>query len=221
MEKFKVAEMFSSINGEGTKAGQLSVFVRFAGCNLNCDYCDTQWANKPDTDYKIMSANEIISKILETGIKNVTITGGEPLYQKGIYEFLELISKEPLSVEIETNGSIDLKHFNNIKNRPSFTMDYKLKSSGMENYMLLSNFDILKKTDTIKFVSGSIEDLQICLNIINKYSLTSKCNIYISPVFGKIAPSDIVDFMLKNKMNYINLQLQLHKYIWDPNKRGV
>ena len=222
MAEFKVAEIFTSINGEGTKAGQTAVFVRFTGCNLNCSYCDTKWANEPNAEYKLMTDREILSRIKETGIKNVTLTGGEPLLREGIHELLEEIAKDGfLQAEIETNGSIDLKPFCDIENRPSFTMDYKLPSSGMEKHMCLENFEILEKKDTVKFVSGSREDLKKALEIIRKYDLSRRCHVYISPVFGSIEPAKIVDFMVENKLNDVNLQLQLHKFIWDPNMRGV
>ena len=222
MAEFKVAEIFTSINGEGTKAGQTAVFVRFTGCNLNCSYCDTKWANEPNAEYKLMTDREILSRIKETGIKNVTLTGGEPLLREGIHELLEEIAKDGfLQAEIETNGSIDLKPFCDIENRPSFTMDYKLPSSGMEKHMCFENFEILEKKDTVKFVSGSIEDLKKALEIIRKYDLSRRCHVYISPVFGSIEPAKIVDFMVENKLNDVNLQLQLHKFIWDPNMRGV
>ena len=222
MAEFKVAEIFTSINGEGTRAGQTAVFVRFTGCNLNCSYCDTKWANEPNAEYKLMTDREILSRIKETGIKNVTLTGGEPLLREGIHELLKEIAKDGfLQAEIETNGSIDLKPFCDIENRPSFTMDYKLPSSGMEKHMCLENFEILEKKDTVKFVSGSIEDLKKALEIIRKYDLSRRCHVYISPVFGSIEPAKIVDFMVENKLNDVNLQLQLHKFIWDPNMRGV
>ena len=222
MADFKVAEIFTSINGEGTKAGQTAVFVRFTGCNLNCSYCDTKWANEPDAEYTLMTDKEILNRIKETGIKNVTLTGGEPLLRDGIHELLEEVAKDGfLQAEIETNGSIDLKPFCDIENRPSFTMDYKLPSSGMEKHMCLENFDILEKKDTVKFVSGSSKDLEKALEIIRKYDLSRRCHVYISPVFGSIEPAEIVDFMVENKLNDINLQLQLHKFIWDPNMRGV
>jgi 7-carboxy-7-deazaguanine synthase len=219
---FKVVEKFVSINGEGQLCGQLAVFIRFAGCNLNCNYCDTTWANKKNVSYELMSTEDIYKYIKTTKVKDVTLTGGEPLLQEEILELLELLSKdEQLHVEIETNGSISLDKFYNLKNPPSFTMDYKLPSSNMENKMLLDNFKYLKKKDTVKFVSGSIEDLQKAKEITSKYELLDKTNVYISPVFGKIAMDKIVEFMIANKMNGVNLQIQLHKVIWNPNQRGV
>nr|WP_205611151.1 putative 7-carboxy-7-deazaguanine synthase QueE [Clostridium sporogenes] len=219
---FKVVERFVSINGEGRRSGQLAIFIRFAGCNLNCSYCDTLWANEKDVSYELISSKDIYDYIKSQKIKNVTLTGGEPLMQKGIVELLKLLSKDKeLYVEIETNGSVLLDEFLDIENSPSFTMDYKLPSSNMENRMVLDNFKYLTNKDTVKFVSGSIEDLKKAKEIIDKYSLIDRTNVYISPIFGKIHLDNIVEFMKYNKMNGVNLQVQLHKIIWDPNKKGV
>lgn len=220
--KLKVVEKFVSINGEGRLSGQLAVFIRFAGCNLDCSYCDTRWANESDVHYELMSSEEIYNHIKSTQVGNVTLTGGEPLLQEGILELLEMLCKDKgLSVEIETNGSVALEKFANIENPPSFTMDYKLPSSNMENKMITDNFKYLTKKDTVKFVSGSIEDLERVKNIIDNYNIVNKTNVYISPVFGKIDMNDIVEFMKDNKMNGVTLQIQLHKVIWEPEKRGV
>lgn len=220
--KFKVVEKFVSINGEGLLCGQLAIFIRFAGCNLTCSYCDTTWANERDVSYEPMTSQEIYEYVKATQVKNITLTGGEPLLQEGILELLELLSNnKELNVEIETNGSVLLDKFNKLNNPPSFTMDYKLPSSNMEHQMLLDNFKYLTKKDTVKFVSGSFEDLQKAKFIIDKFNLIEKTNIYISPVFGKITMDSIVEFMKDNKLNGVTMQVQLHKVIWDPNKRGV
>ena len=220
MHKYNIAETFSSINGEGTKAGQLAFFIRFTGCNLNCSYCDTKWANEKNAGSIPMTAEEILDSAKNSGIKN--ITGGEPLIQKEIIPLLELLCKNNFNVEIETNGAADISGAAGIfPNRPSITLDYKLPSSGMEKFMLMENYKFLDKMDTVKFVSGSRSDLERAAEIISGYDLTEKCHIYLSPVFGKIIPEDMVNFMLEKKLNGVNLQLQLHKIIWDPDKRGV
>ena len=222
MINYKVVEIFESINGEGKKAGQLALFIRFQKCNLNCSYCDTKWANKDDSPYSLMSLEELYKKVVESGIKNITITGGEPLLQENIEIFLKKLAENPeISVEIETNGSVNLKKFREIKNGPSFTMDYKLPKSNMEKFMDLENFKYLTKKDTVKFVASDIDDLEKAREIIEKYSLVEKCAVYISPVFDKIELSSIVDFMKKYNMNGVNMQLQIHKIIWDPEAKGV
>lgn len=222
MHTYKIAETFSSINGEGTHAGQLAFFIRFTGCNLNCSYCDTKWANVPNAEYTEMTGDEILSEVKKSGIKNVTVTGGEPLIQPNIFSLLETLCGDGRYVEIETNGSADVSDVLKIKeNRPALTMDYKLPSSGMESRMRTENFAVLEKKDTVKFVAGSRADLERALEIIREFRLTEKCSVYISPVFGELKPAEIVDFMLANTLNGVNVQLQLHKFIWDPNMRGV
>lgn len=216
----QVVEKFVSINGEGKRAGELAVFIRFKGCNLSCSYCDTTWANEKDCPYEELSPKDLFKYIKSTNVRNVTLTGGEPLLQKDIKELIDLISEDSfLRVEIETNGSIDLSKY--LSDGVTFTMDYKLTSSGYEDKMFLGNFDYLKKKDTVKFVAGSTLDLNKALEIIRRYDLANKCHIYFSPVFGEILPSQIVDFMIKNNLNDTRIQIQMHKVIWDPQKRGV
>lgn len=221
MEKFEVAETFVSINGEGVLAGQLAVFVRFCGCNMNCLYCDTKWANDGSTNGTQMTAQQICDLVLETGVHNVTLTGGEPLYRSGMHELLELLAQHDLTIEIETNGSISLVPYIGISPSITFTMDYKLPCSGMESMMNPSNFRLLSKNDTVKFVVGSQNDLQRALKVMQEHDLTNRCHVYLSPVFGSIEPVEIVEFMQKHRLNGVNLQLQMHKIIWDPEKRGV
>ncbi len=222
MGKYKIAEKFVSINGEGRKAGQLSTFIRFVGCNLNCEYCDTKWANEVNAPYEIMSEEEIYAYIVETGVENVTITGGEPLIQENIIRLLTLLSKDDnLYIEIETNGSVSIEPYVSLSDRLTFTLDYKLSASKMEDKMLIANYRLLRACDTVKFVVANECDLNKTREIVDEHLLNIGCGIYISPVFGEIEPSEIVDYMVSNKMNKVNAQLQLHKFIWDADKRGV
>ena len=222
MAEYKVVEKFVSINGEGTRAGELAVFIRMKGCNLDCRYCDTKWANQENASYEIMTEEDIRSYIRDTGVKNVTLTGGEPLFRKDMDVLIDyLMQDKDRVVEIETNGSVNIKEYASMKNRASFTMDYKLGASGMEEKMCLENFAYLDKRDTVKFVVGSQEDLKRAAEIIEKYALTGKVSVYFSPVFGAIEPEEIVDFMVQNRLNDVRMQLQMHKFIWDPEKRGV
>ncbi len=222
MSLYKVVEKFNSINGEGVLAGQLAVFIRFQGCNLACSYCDTAWANQDSTAYTFMTEQQIYRYIKETGVKNVTLTGGEPLLVPDIMQLLQLLAADSnLHVEIETNGSIDLSTFTQISNRPAFTMDYKLPGSLMESKMLVSNFKLLTKKDVVKFVVGNIEDLNCAKKIITMHQLITKCHVYISTVFEKMSLEEVVEYMKENCMNGVTLQLQMHKVIWNPNKRGV
>lgn len=142
----------------GTHAGQLAVFVRFCGCNLNCSFCDTTWANEPDVPYVCQTTEEICASVDAAGINNITLTGGEPLLRDGMTELLTALSqKENRYIEIETNGSVDLTPFVGISPSIAFTMDYKLPGSGMEAHMRTENFALLRAQDTVKFVAGSQE----------------------------------------------------------------
>lgn len=222
MKQYDVAETFVSINGEGVRAGQLAVFVRFCGCNLRCSFCDTQWANGPQAPHHKMSAQDIVSYIRQTGVHNVTLTGGEPLLRDGMTELLALLAQDDERyIEIETNGSVDLSPFVGISPSITFTMDYKLAGSGMERYMCTDNFALLRANDTVKFVVSDQADLERAHAIIEQYALTERCHVYLSPVFGRIEPADIVAYMQAHTMNAVNMQLQMHKFIWDPDKRGV
>lgn len=216
-----VVEKFISINGEGIRAGETAAFIRFRGCNLCCSYCDTKWANEPDAPVTEYSARQLTDWVLSTGIRNVTLTGGEPLLQQELPQLTDLLLQSGLRVEIETNGSLSLKSLAERTHRPVFTMDYKLPSGGMEKNMKTENFSFLQENDTVKFVAGSKEDLLRAEEIIKEYHLCERCHVYFSPVFSAIEPKEIVEFMIAHQMNEVRLQLQLHKYIWSPDRRGV
>lgn len=223
IDMFNIAEKFISINGEGKSCGQLAVFIRFSGCNLDCSYCDTDWARDAEAYTQQMSAEEIYDYIKHTEISNVTLTGGEPLLQEDMRELLDILSEDnSLNIEIETNGSISLEKFTDMdRQRICFTMDYKLPYSAMEDHMEVDNFKYLTKNDVVKFVVSGEKDLIRGKEIIDKYDLTDMTNVYFSSAFGSIDLEEIVNFMKENKMNGTNLQVQLHKVIWSPDERGV
>ena len=216
-----VVERFVSINGEGAHAGETAAFIRFKGCNLGCSYCDTRWANRDRVVYSCYTPGQLADWAESTGVKNVTLTGGEPLLQEEIDELIEELLNRGNRVEIETNGSLPLNSFIGESRRPVFTMDYKLPSSGMESAMRRDNFRLLDCHDTVKFVAGCRDDLKRAGQIINEYRLNERCHVFLSPVFGKIDPAEIVDYMIENDMNDVRLQLQMHKFIWAPERRGV
>lgn len=219
---YKVAEKFISINGEGKKAGELAVFIRLVGCNLNCSYCDTLWAASEDAFHELMTIDEILTYIGETGVCNITLTGGEPLRQEGIEALIDAISRlSNTHLEIETNGSVNIRPFKKDFENLSFTVDYKSPSSGMSREMYMDNFELLDIKDTAKFVVGSKTDLYHAYDVINHYNLLDNTIVYFSPIFGLMEAKEIVDFMVEKKLNRARLQLQLHKYIWDPGEKGV
>ncbi|MEE3393685.1 MAG: putative 7-carboxy-7-deazaguanine synthase QueE [Lachnospiraceae bacterium] len=232
MSEYKVNEIFTSINGEGLRSGTLATFIRLTSCNLNCSYCDTRYACETDAAYTLMSEQEILDQVLKSGAKNITLTGGEPLLARDIDRLLLVLTdkKYGLSVEIETNGSIPISKYDdwdlNTNSRPLFTLDYKTPGSGMENFMLTENYDHLHPGDSVKFVCTDISDMERSLDIINKYHLNDEqihpgVSCFFSPVSGSIDPAEMVGFMKEKKINNVRLQLQMHKIIWSPDRRGV
>ena len=222
MEEYQVVETFISINGEGKKAGRLAMFIRLKGCNLDCSYCDTKWANERKAPFEWMTSKQITDRIVESGVQLVTLTGGEPLMNDNIGELIGSILMIPqVELEIETNGSMPIRFYKERDARLSMTMDYKLPSSFMEESMCLENMEYLKPWDVVKFVIGSREDLERAKEIIERFSLCEKAIVYFSPVFGKIEPVEIVEFMKEEHLNKVRFQIQIHKVVWDPEKTGV
>ena len=208
-----VTEIFDSIEGEGKRAGQLVTFIRLAGCNLRCSYCDTGYALEAKGNN--MTAGEIADKVK---YKRATITGGEPLTQELATLLIELF-KRGVEVNIETNGSKDIRPYLNFPN-VFFTIDFKCTSSGMSDKMLASNYLALRPRDVIKFVVSSSNDILQAEKYYELYKMSGK-NVYLSPVFGAIKPATIVQVMQAHNLEGWRVQLQLHKFIWDPSKRGV
>lgn len=218
---YQVAEIFQSINGEGRRAGERAAFVRMKGCNLACSYCDTSWANEPEASCQNMDAEDILDALSLFQVRNVTVTGGEPLLQKDIGLLLGVLAKSGYRVEVETNGSVPLESFRNISPEIAFTVDYKLPGSGMEERMLLENFRWLTGRDMVKFVVSDRGDLERAFALCQKELWDCRGAVYVSPVFGRIDPKEIVAFMTEKKWNRARLQIQMHKVIWDPEARGV
>lgn len=221
---FNIIEKFLSIDGEGPSSGELATFIRFQGCNLRCSWCDTTYSWDKENVCEKLNSVDIYNYIKNNKATNVTLTGGEPLIQENIDELLELLNSDnTLKVHIETNGTVDIERFKkkHTNNNISYIVDFKLPSSNMTEKMNLNNLKIIGSEDVYKFVVGSNEDLQMSYDIIEKYDLTSKCLVYLSPVSGNINMQEIVEFMKNKKLNKVKLQIQLHKIIWDKNARGV
>jgi 7-carboxy-7-deazaguanine synthase len=211
----KVNEIFYSIQGEGTSAGLPCVFVRLTYCNLRCTYCDTEYAFY---DGKDMEISEIIAEVKKYQCNLVEITGGEPLMQMDECLFLmKQFCEEGFEVLLETGGSLSIKE---IDQRVKIIMDLKCPSSGMVKKNLYENINYLKSTDELKFVIGSREDYDWALDVIKKYQLINKCEILFSVVFGKLEPVQLVNWILEDKLN-VRFQLQVHKFIWHPETKGV
>lgn len=225
--KFKVNEIFKSIQGESSFAGLSCAFVRLSGCNLRCSYCDTAYAYKAG---RYMSIDQIVSKTAALDTHIVELTGGEPLLQPNalalIDALVDLASRRALSAGpavikprllIETSGSMPI---DNINPKAVIIMDIKTPSSGSAQMMLLNNLDYMKPEDEVKFVIGDRKDYEYSRKITLDHRLTQRCGVLFSAVYGRIEPRKIINWMLKDGIN-ARFQLQLHKYIWPACKKGV
>ncbi|MDD6088758.1 MAG: radical SAM protein [Desulfovibrionaceae bacterium] len=218
----QVAEIFSSIEGEGRYAGELAVFIRLCGCNLRCSYCDTPYALTDDGSWDDLNPEDIVSRVRSFGCERVTLTGGEPLRTDEGSMLAQRLTDAGFWVNIETNGTV---YLGELAKNPRITLspDYKLPSSGCGNSFDSRNFDCLRENDILKFVMAEEDEAEVRRILMSR---KLRCGVYLSPVFGRIEPSEIVRFMqslLQDgiSMRGIRLQLQLHKYIWDPDRRGV
>ena len=225
-----ISEIFDSIDGEGIRAGKLCTFIRVFGCNLRCSYCDSMYAvdaKHSDIPPREMSVNEILSYV-NRNYKRVTLTGGEPLLFPESVRLVNRLCEMGYEVNIETNGSCDIVAFRDlIRNNENmfFTIDFKLPSSGEMYSMRLSNFESLRENDVLKLVIGSEEDLSVALgvsrDVIEKYGDKAP-HIFVGVVFGSFELSDVIaEFMKDPLLKDVRFQIQMHKVIWDPNKRGV
>ncbi len=195
-------------------AGLPCIFIRLTHCNLRCSYCDTEYAFFEGTDF---SVSEIISEVNKYGCNLVEITGGEPLLQKEVHVLMKELCDLGFQVMIETGGSLPIKE---IDKRVKVIMDLKCPSSKMSDKNLYENIISLKQDDEIKFVIGNREDYDWSKDLINKYSLTEKCIILFSNVYSDLEPIHLAEWILTDKLK-VRFQMQIHKYIWNPAKRGV
>ncbi len=210
---FKVNEIFKSIQGESTYAGLPCTFIRLAGCNLRCTYCDTNYAFYHG---KELSDDEIIAKIEEFGVNCIEFTGGEPLLQEETPPLLKTLLDKGYKVLVETNGSICIGC---LDKRLTIIMDIKTPKSGMSERMNIKNMDVIKSNDEIKFVIIDESDYEWAKGMINKYNLMDKTkNILMSPAYGIMQPKNLASWILRDNLPF-RLQLQIQKYIWTPEEQ--
>jgi 7-carboxy-7-deazaguanine synthase len=210
----KVNEIFKSIQGESTFAGLPCIFIRLTGCNLRCKYCDTAYAYYEGRDWNINQLLEYIKKF-QCGL--VEITGGEPLIQTETLNLIRALLSRDSRVLVETNGSIDIS---SIDRKATVIMDIKCPGSGMSKKNLWENINQLKHTDEVKFVVENKRDYIWAKSKMNKFNLAGRCNVLFSPVYGRLDPHVLAEWILNDNLD-VRFQLQQHKYIWDPWKRSV
>lgn len=211
--KLKIHEIFYSLQGESSRVGLPTVFVRLTGCPMRCVYCDTAYAFSGGSNIEI---SDILAKVAEYGTKYVTVTGGEPLAQKGCLVLLKALCDAGYSVSLETGGAIDISP---VDPRVSVILDVKTPDSGEMANNVWSNLDHLKQADEVKFVLCSRADYEWAKEILNKHHIAEKCPVLFSPVYSHISPTDLAEWVLQDKLP-VRMQVQLHKILWGE-KPGV
>ncbi|WP_375330568.1 7-carboxy-7-deazaguanine synthase QueE [Alicyclobacillus fastidiosus] len=224
-----MVEIFETVEGEGTRAGYPTVFVRLFHCNLRCTWCDTPYSYAPAQPEFEATIGEIVSRAADFGWENVCLTGGEPLIHRHKSQLLveALAAVDHIQdIHIETNGAIDVRPFAALRDKSEllrrkvrFIVDYKLPASGEMDKMIHEHLTALQSRDELKFVIANDEDFDIAVDVISEYEPT--CTILFSPVWETMPPERLVEKILQAGLKQVKLNLQIHKVIWDPAARGV
>lgn len=209
----RIFEIFHSLQGESSRVGLPTVFVRLTGCPLRCGYCDTEYAFHGGAT---QSFDEILATVTNYQAQYVCVTGGEPLAQKGCHQLLKMLCDAGYQVSIETSGAIDISQ---VDQRVSVIMDIKTPGSGEASKNLWSNVAALSTKDEVKFVLVDRTDYDWAKQILGQYDLTQKCPVLFSPVYKTLPPADLAAWVLEDHLP-VRMQVQLHKILWGE-KAGV
>jgi 7-carboxy-7-deazaguanine synthase len=208
-------EIFPSVQGETSLAGLPTTFIRLAQCNLRCSWCDTAYSFGRGNKW---SLDQIIQKTEEFGCSTVCITGGEPLLQANVHALMTELCDRRYNLSIETGGSLPIQP---IDYRVKVILDIKCPGSGMEKKNDWNNLNHLEKKDEVKFVLADRLDYDYAKEIIHQQKLDQIVDhLLFSPVFGKLDPQTLVSWILADRLP-VRLNLQIHKFIWDPLQKGV
>jgi 7-carboxy-7-deazaguanine synthase len=210
-----VNEIFHSIQGESTHAGRPCVFVRLTACDLRCSWCDTPYAFHEGSK---MTVEDVLSRVREYGCDVVEVTGGEPLLQKDVYPLMQRLLDEGRTVMLETGGHLSVE---DVPQGVVRVIDVKCPGSGESGKTHWANLERLRPTDEVKFVIADRADYEFARAVVNRYSLaTTAAAVLLSPVHGVMPARPLAEWILADRLP-VRLQLQAHKYIWDPQTRGV
>jgi 7-carboxy-7-deazaguanine synthase len=209
----RIFEIFHSLQGESSRVGLPTVFVRLTGCPLRCGYCDTEYAFHGGTT---QSFEEILAKVASFQAQYVCVTGGEPLAQKGCHQLLTMLCDAGYKVSIETSGALDIDQ---VDQRVSVIMDIKTPGSGEESKNLWRNIAALSAKDEVKFVLVDRADYDWAKQILIQYHLINLCPVLFSPVYKTLPPDQLAAWVLQDHLE-VRMQVQLHNVIWGE-KAGV
>jgi 7-carboxy-7-deazaguanine synthase len=211
--QLKIFEIFYSLQGESSRVGLPTIFIRLSGCPMRCNYCDTAYAFQGGS---MMTIDEIMEAIKKYHTHYVTVTGGEPLAQKEVLNLLKVLADQNFKVSLETGGGLSIKE---VDPRIKIILDIKTPESGEEKKNYWENLNFIHLKDEIKFVLCSREDYDWAKKITNQYKLPEKCDVLFSPVYQKLNNTDLGNWILEDQLP-VRMQIQLHKLLWGE-KPGV
>lgn len=206
--RLRITEIFASVQGESTRVGLPTVFIRLTGCPLRCVWCDTAYAFQGGESH---SLDAILDAVATHGLRHVCVTGGEPLAQKACLELLRCLCDAGYSVSLETSGALDIS---GVDPRVSRIMDLKAPGSGEAGRNLWSNLDLLQPTDEVKIVVANESDYAWAREQIESHGLPAKCAVLLSPVHESLSAATLAEWIVRDRLE-VRFQLQLHKVLWD------
>lgn len=213
--QLNLIEIFASVQGETSFTGLPTTFIRLAACNLRCTWCDTTYSFGRGTTYTLEA---ILQEVEDKGCQHICVTGGEPLLQKDVHTLMQMLCDRHYTVSLETSGSLPIDE---VDPRVHIIIDVKCPKSGMEHKNLWANMPLIAPKDEVKFVVMDREDYEYSREIISKYALTQRnIPVLLSPVHGKLDLQLLVKWILEDKLK-VRLNLQIHKFIWTPETKGV
>ena len=213
MSQLKIFEIFYSLQGESSRIGLPTIFIRLSGCPMRCHYCDTAYAFQGGS---MMEVNDIMDTIKKYNTRYVTVTGGEPLAQKEVLSLLKVLADQNFEVSLETGGGLSIQE---VDPRVKIILDIKTPKSGEEKKNHWENLNLIHAKDEIKFVLCSREDYDWAKKILDQYRLTEKCHVLFSPVYQTLSATDLGNWILQDQLS-VRMQIQLHKLLWGE-KPGV